>query len=155
MEHKIFLREAIYLAVDNVKSDGGPFGALVVNKHGEIIGRGQNKVTATNDPAAHAEVQAIREACLHMDSFQLTSCVLYTSCEPCPMCLGAIYWARLEKIYYAADQVLAAGGFDDAFIYEEINKEHQNRSIPFHSINLHEKNLPFETWEKQASRVEY
>lgn len=156
MNNEYYLKESINLAVNNVKSNGGPFGAVVVNKQGEIIGRGQNKVTETKDPTAHAEVQAIREACEKMDDFQLTDCILYTSCEPCPMCLGAIYWARIEKVYYAADQQLAAaGGFDDAFIYEEINKEHTDRLIPFYSIDLKEKNLPFETWQNQADKVPY
>ncbi|MBM7570322.1 nucleoside deaminase [Aquibacillus albus] len=156
LNHEHFLNKAVQLAVKNVENNGGPFAAIIVDKKGEIVGKGQNRVTDTNDPTAHAEVQAIRDACQNLHSFQLTDCVLYTSCEPCPMCLGAIYWARLEKIYFAADQKLAAaGGFDDAFIYEEINKKHNERSIPFYSISLKDKNLPFEKWAELESKIEY
>ncbi|MDL4840295.1 nucleoside deaminase [Aquibacillus rhizosphaerae] len=156
MSNEEFLNTAIQLAVENVERDGGPFGAIIVNKEGVIVGRGQNRVTDNNDPTAHAEVQAIREACQKLNDFQLTDCVLYTSCEPCPMCLGAIYWARINKVYYAADQKLAAaGGFDDAFIYEEIAKKYDDRTIPFKMIDLQNKNLPFEQWAKQEAKVEY
>ncbi|MCP3031652.1 nucleoside deaminase [Halobacillus sp. A1] len=156
MEHKKYLQQSIQLAVENIQTEGGPFGAIVVDQYGNIVGVGQNKVTSSNDPTAHAEVQAIRKACQNLDTFQLTDCVLYTSCEPCPMCLGAIYWARLEEVYYAADQKLAAaGGFDDQFIYEEINKSHRERTIPFYALDLPDKNLPFETWASQEEKVEY
>ncbi|GGF30097.1 guanine deaminase [Halobacillus andaensis] len=156
MDHKNYLYQTIHLAIENIQSDGGPFGAIVVDQYGNIVGVGQNKVTSTNDPTAHAEVQAIRKACENLNTFQLKDCVLYTSCEPCPMCLGAIYWARIEKVYYAADQKLAAAeGFDDQFIYEEINKDYEERYIPFHLIDLEEKNLPFEEWKKQEEKVEY
>jgi guanine deaminase len=156
MNNKDYLNQAINLAVENIANQGGPFGAIIVNKNGVIVGKGQNRVTDNNDPTAHAEVQAIREACKQLNTFQLTDCVLYTSCEPCPMCLGAIYWARLSKVYYAADQQLAAaGGFDDAFIYEEIAKDHQDRSIPFLPLNLSNRNLPFLTWQQQNEKVNY
>ncbi|MFC7062171.1 nucleoside deaminase [Halobacillus seohaensis] len=156
MDNRKYLKKTIQLAVENARNADGPFGAIVVDKFGDIIGTGQNKVTASNDPTAHAEVQAIRQACENLDTFQLTECTLYTSCEPCPMCLGAIYWARVEKVFYAADQKLAAaGGFDDQFIYEEINKDYDKRKIPFYSIDLKEKNAPFEEWHKQEQKVEY
>ncbi|WP_431803898.1 nucleoside deaminase [Halobacillus andaensis] len=156
MDHKKFLNQSIHLAVENIYSDGGPFGAIVIDQSGNIVGSGQNKVTSTNDPTAHAEVQAIRKACENLNTFQLTNCILYTSCEPCPMCLGAIYWARLKKVYYAADKKLAAdSGFDDQFIYEEINKKHEERDIPFYQIDLEQKNLPFEEWSRQEEKVDY
>ncbi|WP_077624654.1 nucleoside deaminase [Sediminibacillus massiliensis] len=156
MNHEKYLKQTIQLAVENARNDGGPFGALVVDKQGIVVGTGQNKVTSSNDPTAHAEIQAIREACNKLETFQLSDCILYTSCEPCPMCLGAIYWARVEKVYYAADQKLAAaGGFDDQFIYEEINKTYEQRKIPFYTIDLSEKNAPFEEWLKQDNKVEY
>lgn len=140
----------------SVKESGGPFGAVIVSPKGKIIGIGQNKVTSTKNPTAHAEVQAIREACDYLNAFQLNDCVLYSSCEPCPMCLGAIYWARVKEVFYAADHKLAAsGGFDDAFIYEEINKQHQQRSIPFYSLHIKERNLPFEEWEKLPDWIDY
>ncbi|MCT2537006.1 nucleoside deaminase [Aquibacillus koreensis] len=156
MNNKLYLNQAIQLAVENVSNNGGPFGAVIINKQGEIIGRGQNRVTDCNDPTAHAEIQAIRQACENLQTFQLDTCTLYTSCEPCPMCLGAIYWARLEKVYYAADQNLAAAsGFDDAFIYDEIAKHHEARSIPFHLLPLKEKVLPFKVWDQHTAKVEY
>lgn len=117
-----FMEQAIQLAVENVRSGrGGPFAAVVV-KNGQVIATGSNRVTSTNDPTAHAEVTAIREACRALNTFQLTGCDLYTSCEPCPMCLGAIYWARPDRVYFAATASDAAdAGFDDSFIYEELN----------------------------------
>ena len=117
-----FIKKAIQLALDNVTgSTGGPFGAVVV-KNGEIVGVGQNQVTKLNDPTAHAEIQAIREACQRLNTFQLDDCELYTSCEPCPMCLGAIFWARPKAVYYACTKEDAAAiGFDDKFIYEQLD----------------------------------
>lgn len=124
------MTEAIQLAQQNVeKGKGGPFGALIVKDH-HIIARGVNEVTTTNDPTAHAEIQAIRQACAYLKSFQLEGCILYTSCEPCPMCLGAIYWARLEKVYFAAThQDAAEAHFDDSFIYHEIQQPYECRKI--------------------------
>ena len=117
MEHEDFMRQAIALAVENVKSGGGPFGAVIV-KDGKVVATGVNRVTSDNDPTAHAEVNAIRKACMLLGTFDLSGCVLYTSCEPCPMCLGAIYWAHLDKIYYGANQRDAASAnFDDSYIY--------------------------------------
>ena len=156
MEANDFLNEAIRLAVDNVRSGkGGPFGALVV-KDGIIIGRGVNTVTTGNDPTAHAEVNAIREACLHLGTFQLSGCEIYTSCEPCPMCLGAIYWARPDKVYFAATKTDAASvGFDDSFIYDEIATPHHRRKIPFISLLLDNAMDPFKEWSSKDDKVEY
>jgi len=152
----IFMEKAIALATENVTSGGGgPFGAVIV-RDGEIVATGANLVTATNDPTAHAEVVAIRNACAALASFQLSGCHLYTSCEPCPMCLAAIYWARCAAIFYgscAADA--AAAGFDDAFLYEQMNRPMDQRTIP--AVNL----LPdraissFQAWQAHASRIDY
>ena len=132
-----FMQEAIRLSIENVTSGkGGPFGAVIV-KDGKIIARGANQVTSSNDPTAHAEVVAIRNACKELGSFQLDGCEIYTSCEPCPMCLGAIYWARPNAVFFAADKSdAAAGGFDDDFIYQEINKDLMQRKIPFKKNGL-------------------
>lgn len=137
MEREAWMGQAVQIAVENVRNKiGGPFGAIVV-KDGQVIGRGRNEVTTSNDPTAHAEMQAIREACRHLQTFQLNDCDLYTSCEPCPMCLGAIYWARPRNVYYACTKEDAAHvGFDDQFIYEQIALPHEERSIPFQRINL-------------------
>src|SRR3990167_1516342 len=128
--HKKFMSHAIRLSITKmVEGKGGPFGAVVV-KNGKIIAEGFNKVTSTNDPSAHAEVVAIRNACKKLKSFQLTGCEIYTSCEPCPMCLGAIYWARPDRVYFANTREDAANiGFDDQFIYEEINRSIQKRKF--------------------------
>ena len=127
MGNKEFMRKAIELSVENVKNGGGPFGAVIV-KGDEIVATGVNRVTAHNDPTAHAEVSAIREACRRLGTFDLSGCEIYTSCEPCPMCLGAIYWAHLDKIYYGNNKDDAADiGFDDSFIYEELALPRQNR----------------------------
>ena len=132
MYEKKFMDEAIRLAKENVKNgSGGPFGAVVV-KDGEIVAACGNSVTPSNDPTAHAEVNAIREACHKLGTYQLEGCEVYASCEPCPMCLGAIYWARPSKVYYASTKEDAAGaGFDDSFIYKEIAMPEAERSIPF------------------------
>ncbi len=151
-----FMQEAIRLAGENSKSgNGGPFGAVVV-KDGKIIARGSNEVTSTNDPTAHAEVVAIRKACAALETFQLDGCEIYTSCEPCPMCLGAIYWARPAKIYFAATRVdAAAAGFDDSLIYKEIALDFHQRLIPCEQI-LHEEALHvFHSWSANGSKVLY
>src|SRR5436853_7016825 len=125
-----FMKQAVELAVANVRREGGPFAALVV-KDGIVIATGANQVTRANDPTAHAEVVAIREACRVLGDFQLTGCDLYSSCEPCPMCLGAVYWARVDRVYFAATaEDAAAAGFDDSFIYRQIAIPHPQRSIP-------------------------
>ncbi|WMJ73894.1 nucleoside deaminase [Cytophagaceae bacterium ABcell3] len=155
-EKEKWLKEAIKLSVQGVKKHkGGPFGAVVV-KNGQIIGKGFNQVTSSNDPTAHAEIIAIREACKYLDSFQLDGCEIYTSCEPCPMCLGAIYWARPKAIYYACTRETAAeAGFDDSLIYDEINKSAENRKIPMKKIDLPNDQEPFDEWKKKADKTEY
>jgi tRNA(Arg) A34 adenosine deaminase TadA len=157
MEDRIkFMKEAIELAKKNLQNgDGGPFGAVVV-KDGKIVGRGYNKVVSTNDPTAHAEVNAIRDACKNLNSFHLTGCEIYTSCEPCPMCLGTIYWSRIEKIFYAADRNHATqAGFDDSFIYDEINIDPAKRSIPSIQLLERESEAVFNTWIKLDNKIEY
>lgn len=151
-----FMRRAIELAQLGMENGtGGPFGAVIV-KDGEIVGEGCNRVTSTNDPTAHAEVVAIRAACQNLNSFQLDGCVLYTSCYPCPMCLGAIYWARPAKIFYAATHSDAeAVGFDDKFIYEEIERPIENRRIETVNFLRDEGLKLFEIWENKADKVEY
>ena len=155
MEHNDFMRKAIALAVENVKNGGGPFGAVIV-KDGEIVATGVNRVTVNNDPTAHAEVSAIREACLKLGTFDLSGCVLYTSCEPCPMCLGAIYWAHIDKIFYGATQHDAAAvNFDDSFIYRELEVAPEKRHKPQENI-LHDEALePFNAWRAKEDKVEY
>jgi guanine deaminase len=150
-----FLKQAIDLAVENVRRDGGPFAALVV-KDGIVIATGANQVTHTNDPTAHAEMVAIREACRVLGDFQLTGCDVYTSCEPCPMCLGALYWARPARVFYAATHTdAAAAGFDDSFIYEQIQTPHAQRTIPMiHVVNEH-STRPFEEWVSRPGRTNY
>jgi guanine deaminase len=150
-----FMMEAIALsrkAIEN--NEGGPFGCVIV-KDDEIIGRGNNKVILDNDPTAHAEIVAIRNACKHLGTFQLNGCEIYTSCEPCPMCLGAIYWARLEKIYYANTREDAANaGFDDSMIYKEINLHVDNRKIPSANVCRNDAFIIFENWiYKEDKRV--
>jgi guanine deaminase len=151
-----FMREAIRLATENVSQrNGGPFGAIVV-KNGEIVGRGYNQVTANNDPTAHAEVMAIRDACHNLKTFQLDGCVLYTSCEPCPMCLGAIYWARPDKLYYGCTKDDAADiAFDDAFIYEELKVPLNERKIPMLPLSRKEALVAFQLWEKNTNKINY
>lgn len=155
-ENEKFMRRAIELAQKGMENGaGGPFGAVIV-KDGKIVGEGCNRVTSTNDPTAHAEVVAIRDACQNLNSFQLDGCVLYASCEPCPMCLGAIYWARPEKIFYAATHEDAAKiGFDDQFIYEEIDRPIENRKIK--SVNfLREEGLEvFDKWANKTDKTKY
>ena len=156
MNHNEFMREAIRLSVENVKSgNGGPFGCVVV-KDGKIIARGTNKVTTSNDPTAHAEVVAIREACTSLSSFQLAGCEIYTSCEPCPMCLGAIYWARPDKIYFANGREDAAKiGFDDLFLYQELPKSIEERTIPTEQLLRTEALAAFREWESKNDKIEY
>jgi tRNA(Arg) A34 adenosine deaminase TadA len=156
LQHKKFMQEAIDLAKQNLKhKNGGPFGAVVV-KDGKIIGRGVNSVTSQNDPTAHAEVNAIREACTVINSFQLDDCEIYSSCEPCPMCLGAIYWARPKKFYYAATREDAAkAGFDDSEIYREIQLPVNRRKIPSEQLMKPEAMEVLETWIDLDHKTEY
>ena len=150
-----FLNQAIELAVDNVRRGGGPFAALVV-RGGVVIATGCNQVTRSNDPTAHAEIVAIREACRVLGSFQLEGCDLYSSCEPCPMCLGAIYWARPAHVFFAASaEDAAAAGFDDAFIYREIQIPPSERTIPMlHIVDGHFAR-PFEAWVNKPDKTAY
>jgi guanine deaminase len=151
-----FMRKAIELSVENVRSGkGGPFAALVV-KDGKIIATGTNLVTSTFDPTAHAEVVAIREACRVLGKFQLQGCDLYTSCEPCPMCLGAIYWARPDRVFFAATQDdAAAAGFDDSFIYREIGVAPPQRTIPMIRVPDEQATLPFREWSARPDKATY
>jgi guanine deaminase len=150
------MQKAIQLAIDNVPTGrGGPFGALVV-RNGELIATGVNLVTGTSDPTAHAEIVAIRAACQKLGAFQLTDCELYASCEPCPMCLGAIYWARPAKFFYACNrQAAAAAGFDDAFIYDELSRAPERRMIPGYCISAELAAKPFEEWAKAGNKILY
>ena len=150
------MQRAIDLAQKGMDNNsGGPFGAVVV-KDGKIIAEGNNSVTSTNDPTAHAEVVAIRKACKKLNSFQLEDCIIYTSCEPCPMCLGAIYWARPKKVFYACDREDAAKiEFDDQFIYDEIANPITARKIPFERIMRKEGVKVFNNWADKEDRTEY
>ncbi|MBF2079791.1 MAG: nucleoside deaminase [Synechococcales cyanobacterium T60_A2020_003] len=156
MDAHDFMREAIAQSAYSVHSgQGGPFGAVIV-QNGQIVARGHNQVTPTNDPTAHAEVVAIREACKTLNTFQLDGCELYTSCEPCPMCLGAIYWARLDRIVYANTQQDAADiGFDDQFIYDEINRPVAERKLPMTQMLREEALQVFQDWVNKVDRVNY
>ncbi|MBW6458090.1 MAG: nucleoside deaminase [FCB group bacterium] len=155
-EHVKFMRRAIALAKEGIdKSAGGPFGALVV-RNGRIIAEGYNQVTSANDPTAHAEIVAIRKACEVLRSFQLDDCILYASCEPCPMCLGAIYWARPKAVYFACTRHDAADiDFDDCLIYDELEKEIGQRSIPFISLLRDEGISVFAEWKKRTDLIRY
>ena len=155
-DDKYFMQRAIDISRKGMESnDGGPFGAVVV-KDGKIIAEGNNRVTSSNDPTAHAEVVAIRNACTALDTFQLDGCIIYTSCEPCPMCLGAIYWARPDKMFYACTKEDAARiGFDDDFIYKEINLKIEDRTIPTVQIMNAEANEVFKSWETKEDKTEY
>ena len=150
-----FMREAIKLSAESVQSGGGPFGAVIV-RNGEIIARGENRVTVCNDPTAHAEVSAIREAAARLGTYDLSGCEIYSSCEPCPMCLGAIYWARLDRLYYASTRADAANvGFDDAHIYEELPLDPSQRELPTESLLREEAQLVFEAWASKLDKKEY
>ncbi|MEQ1643073.1 MAG: nucleoside deaminase [Pyrinomonadaceae bacterium] len=151
-----FISRAIELARIGVSENaGGPFGCVVV-KNGEIVGEGNNRVTSTNDPTAHAEVIAIRNACEALGSFQLDGCTIYTSCEPCPMCLGAIYWARPEKVFYACTRMDAAAiDFDDDFIYQELEKANEEREMVMTNLMRDEAIKVFEEWAAKTDKVEY
>lgn len=152
-----FMQRAIELAQQGVDSNaGGPFGCVIA-RDGRIVGEGSNQVTSTNDPTAHAEIVAIRKACTELNSFQLEGCAVYTSCEPCPMCLGAIYWARPERVYIACNRNdAAAAGFDDAFIYDEIcETDLAQRKVPIVSLLRDEGLKVFENWVAKVDKIEY
>lgn len=149
------IRQTIEMAVASVLRDGGPFAALVV-KDGIVIATGTNQVTRGNDPTAHAEIVAIREACRVLGDFQLDGCDIYSSCEPCPMCLGAIYWARPSRVFFAATrQDAAAAGFDDSFIYQQIALPHAERTIPMTPLVDELRIQPFEEWGRRVDRRRY
>ncbi len=154
MDHK-FMQQAIEMASENVRRDGGPFAALVV-RDGIVIATGANQVTRANDPTAHAEMVAIREACRVLGHFQLDGCDVYSSCEPCPMCLAALYWARPARVFYAATRDdAAAAGFDDAFIYEQLQTPGSERAIPTIRLIDERATRPLEEWVSQPEKVRY
>ncbi|MDD2537365.1 MAG: nucleoside deaminase [Candidatus Absconditabacteria bacterium] len=156
MNHEDFMKEAIKLSLENMRAGkGGPFGAVVV-KDGEIVGRGANNVTSLNDPTAHAEVSAIRDACKNLGTFQLEGCTIYTSCEPCPMCLGAIYRARPEAMYYAnSKEDAAAINFDDQFIYEELERKLEERKLPIYKLDNTEAIKVFQERSDKNDKITY
>ena len=156
MNENEFMKRAIELSMLAIQDGkGGPFGCVIV-KNGKIVGEGSNKVTSTNDPTAHAEVVAIRNACANLNTFQLDGCEIYTSCEPCPMCLGAIYWARPARIFYANTRQDAADiGFDDSMIYEEITAHLKDRKIPMISLGRNEAILTFNEWKNKTDKIDY
>lgn len=151
-----FMRRAIELAREGAKNNaGGPFGCVIV-KEGSVVGEGCNQVTSTNDPTAHAEIVAIRDACAKLGSFQLTGCVIYTSCEPCPMCLGAIYWARPSAIYFAGTREdAAAAGFDDDLFYDELDRPNDERQLKLRPLLREESQKVFDEWIAKPNKIEY
>lgn len=152
---KEYMRRAIELSRKSVANGGGPFGAVIV-KNGEIISETSNSVTLDNDPTAHAEVNAIRKACKALNSFDLTGCEIYSSCEPCPMCLGAIYWSRLDALYFGNTKKDAADiGFDDSFIYEELEISVEKRRVKTNQVMRDESIVAFEEWNKKMDKIEY
>lgn len=151
-----FLRESIRLSSEKMEAnEGGPFGAVIVRDN-KIVGCGWNRVTSTNDPTAHAEVVAIRDACSKLKTFSLTGCEIYSSCEPCPLCLAAIYWSRLDRIYFAATRDdAAAAGFDDSYFYRELGKPTNERSIPMEQSLRQEACAALHAWQKKEDRIRY
>lgn len=155
MTNDELMREAIRLSIENVANGGGPFGAVIA-RDGEIIATGVNRVTANNDPTAHAEVSAIRSASQRLGTFNLSDCEIFTSCEPCPMCLGAVYWARLKKVYYANTKADAkAIGFDDSFIYDELALPQDKRKLPAEAMLRNEAIKAFKAWQGKEDKTEY
>jgi tRNA(Arg) A34 adenosine deaminase TadA len=155
-EHRAHLLHAVKLSRQQmINGSGGPFGAVIV-KNGQVIAEGWNEVTSTKDPTAHAEVVAIRRACAALRDFSLRGAILYSSCEPCPMCLAAIYWSRLDALYFASNRhQAAAAGFDDSFLYDEIARPAPERRIPSSSFSLDEASEVFELWRKKADKIAY
>jgi len=155
MKNVNFMKRAIELSINSVKKGGGPFGCVIV-KNNNIIAEGSNEVTFTNDPTAHAEIVAIRKACKTINNFNLEGSEMYTSCEPCPMCLSAIYWSHIDIIYYGNTRLDAAKiGFDDNFIYNELDKDLSIRKIPMKQINKGEAKKAFLDWEEKVDKIEY
>ena len=155
MKNINFMKRAIELSIQNIKNNGGPFGCIIV-KENKIIAEGVNRVTFNNDPTAHAEIIAIRNACKKLNTFNLEKCELYTSCEPCPMCLSAIYWSHIDKIYYGNSRLDASKiGFDDDFIYNELNKDLSSRKIQMKQISQNEAKKAFLDWDKKIDKIKY
>ena len=155
MDKQELMKVAIELAKDNVGKSGGPFGAVIA-RDGEIVATGVNRVTENHDPTAHTEVSAIRAACKKLKTYDLSGCEIFSSCEPCPMCLGAIYWAHLDKLYYGSDKMDAKdAGFDDSFIYEEIELDRHERDLPMENLMKEEALEAFKLWNAKTDRVEY
>lgn len=155
MKHEDYMREAIRLSLENIQQGGGPFGAVIV-KNGEIIATGTNRVTANCDPTAHAEVSAIRAAAQRLKTFDLSGCDIYTSCEPCPMCLGAIYWAHIDRMFYGNTKTDAKNiGFDDSFIYDEIDLRIEERSLKAQQLLPEEAIQAFHAWENDTNKTPY
>ena len=155
MKNIDFMKRAIELSIQNIKNNGGPFGCIIV-KENKIIAEGVNRVTLNNDPTAHAEIIAIRNACKKLNTFNLAECELYTSCEPCPMCLSAIYWSHIDKIYYGNSRLDASKiGFDDDFIYNELNKDLSSRKIQMKQISQKEAKKAFLDWDKKIDKIKY
>lgn len=153
--HKEFMARAIQLSIESVDNGGGPFGAVIV-KDGEIVAESSNSVTTDNDPTAHAEVNTIRKACKKLNTFDLEGCVIYSSCEPCPMCLGAIYWAHLDELYFANNKKDAGEiGFDDAFIYDELDLPYEKRKLKTNQFMRDEAIKAFEKWDEFEGKTEY
>ena len=154
-EKNLFMMKAIELSIESAKSRGGPFGCVIV-KDNKIISQGSNQVTMKNDPTAHGEIVAIRSACQKLNTFNLSGCDLYSSCEPCPMCLSAIYWSRIENVFYANTRIDAKRiDFDDSFIYSEINKDLENRKIKMHQMHRDEALEAFKIWENKEDKIKY
>ena len=154
-QKNIFMMRAIELSIESAKSKGGPFGSVIV-KNNKIIAEGSNKVTMNNDPTAHGEIVAIRDACQKLNTFDLSGCDLYSSCEPCPMCLSAIYWSRIENVFYANTRIDAkAIDYDDSFIYSEINKDLENRKIKMHQMHRDDALEAFKIWENKEDKIKY
>ncbi len=154
-QKNIFMMRAIELSIVSAKSKGGPFGSVIV-KNNKIIAEGFNKVTMNNDPTAHGEIVAIRDACQNLNTFDLSGCDLYSSCEPCPMCLSAIYWSRIESIFYANTRIDAkAIDFDDSFIYSEINKDLESRKIKMQQMHRDDALEAFKIWENKEDKIKY
>ena len=155
MTHEFFMRRAIKLSEENVNREGGPFGAVIV-KDGVIIGEGVNSVSTKNDPTAHAEIVAIRNATRELENYNLSDCTIYTSCEPCPMCLGAIYWAHISRMYYGnTKDDAAAVGFDDNFIYKELKLPMEKRSIQAINLLQDEAGVAFKMWDEKTDKIKY
>jgi tRNA(Arg) A34 adenosine deaminase TadA len=155
MDKKDFMRRAIDLSIENIKKGGGPFGAVIV-KNGEIVAESGNSVTLDNDPTAHAEVNTIRKAAKKLGTFDLSGCEIYSSCEPCPMCLGAIYWARIDSLYFGNNKVDADNiGFSDKFIYDEIEKDFSQRNLRTESMMRDEALEAFKIWQDKDDKIEY